>query len=394
MAREKRVDRELYTMLCREARKYKISYVHKDQSGKNIWKPYKQLKSEIEAIKNVDCDKKVDWEIEKEIKKWEIKDIYGEEIEKSEPVQIPEDKDMAKPKVIETQPVTDPFSLLIRQIVVKELEGKIPDPVEAVCREIVIKAPLQDVKIDGLTHKVFDKVLRLASQRLNVLMVGPAGCGKTQLAAQVAKALNLPFDFISCSSGTSESQLLGWLLPLREGGVFTYHPAPFIKAYENGGVFLLDEIDSADANLMTVINAALANGHISIPHRIENNVVVKHPDFVCLAAANTFGHGANRQYVGRNQLDAATLDRFRTGLVVMDYDEKIEGATVPAELLTWGRQVRGQIAAHGLRRILSTRFLQQAAQMMKAYPDQETMETVKAGYYADWTPEEKQKVGA
>jgi hypothetical protein len=40
--------------------------------------------------------------------------------------------------------------------------------------------------------------------------------------------------------------------------------------------------------------------------------------FVCIAAANTFGTGADRQYVGRNQLDESTLDRFRIGQIELD----------------------------------------------------------------------------
>jgi cobaltochelatase CobS len=51
-------------------------------------------------------------------------------------------------------------------------------------------------------------------------------------------------------------------------------------------------------------------------------MVSKHPDFVCVAGANTFGLGANRMYVGRNQLDAATLDRFC--VITWDYNTSLE----------------------------------------------------------------------
>jgi cobaltochelatase CobS len=42
--------------------------------------------------------------------------------------------------------------------------------------------------------------------------------------------------------------------------------------------------------------------------------------------ANTFGTGADRQYVGRNQLDESTLDRFRIGQIERDYDSEIVSA--------------------------------------------------------------------
>lgn len=88
--------------------------------------------------------------------------------------------------------------------------------------------------------------------------------------------------------------------------------------YQNGGVFLLDEVDLGNANVLAVINAALANGGMGFP----DGKIERHPDFVLLAAANTYGTGASRVYVGRNQLDGATLDRF--AFVEMPYDEALE----------------------------------------------------------------------
>ena len=117
----------------------------------------------------------------------------------------------------------------------------------------------------------------------------------------------------------SESQILGRLVPAGENGQFVFLSTQFLDAYENGGVFLFDEIDAADPNVLLVINSALANGHLSVPSRHEKPTAARHPDFICIAAANTFGHGADRQYVGRNQLDESTLDRFRIGTVPMDY---------------------------------------------------------------------------
>ena len=71
--------------------------------------------------------------------------------------------------------------------------------------------------------------------------------------------------------------------------------------------------------MLTVLNAALANGSYRFPN---GELVERHADFRCMAAANTFGRGADRLYVGRNQLDAATLDRFTVHN--FDYDESLE----------------------------------------------------------------------
>jgi len=68
----------------------------------------------------------------------------------------------------------------------------------------------------------------------------------------------------------------------------------FVQVYENGGVFLLDEIDAADANVMVAINAALANGVLANPN---GKVHVRHDKCFILAAANTWGE--RRQPVRR-----------------------------------------------------------------------------------------------
>ena len=188
---------------------------------------------------------------------------------------------------------------------VAELEANKPTVIE------VRQANGTAVQITGAVHEAFEEVLQLAAARKHIFLPGPAGCGKSHMAKQVADALGLPFGFISCSAGMSESQLLGRRVPNGDHGQFVYEATDFVRCYENGGVFLFDELDAADSNVLLVVNSALANGHMALPNRTENPVAKRHPDFVCIAAANTFGRGADRQYVGRNELDESTLDRFR-----------------------------------------------------------------------------------
>ena len=77
-------------------------------------------------------------------------------------------------------------------------------------KEIVVKvADRPAVKMDGKVHEKFAEILDLAAQRMEILMVGPAGCGKSHLAEQIAKALGLRFGSISCSAGMSEGQITG-----------------------------------------------------------------------------------------------------------------------------------------------------------------------------------------
>ena len=259
-------------------------------------------------------------------------------------------------------------------------------------REIIIKhADGQAVHFDGLVHPCFDEILQLAQARKHIFLPGPAGCGKSHLAGQLAEALGLKFGFISCSAGMSESQLLGRMVPAGEGGQFIFLGTQFLDCYENGGVFLFDELDAADANVLLVVNSALANGHLSVPNRHGNPVAKRHPDFVCIAAANTYGRGADRQYVGRSELDESTLDRFRIGTVPMDYDERLERQLCPDErLFSRLNGYREKVRENRLERCVSTRFMKEAFEMVAKWGW--TYAMVDSKLFAGWRADEIAKV--
>ena len=280
----------------------------------------------------------------------------------------------------------------------EKLRGMVDEEVERAISEqapkVVHIKGLGDTKeVTGVVPREFERLLVLGSQRVNTLMVGPSGCGKTHVAGLVAEGLGLRFGHISVSAGMSEAQLTGWLLPTGDGGRFEYKAAPFVDFYENGGVYLIDEIDSGDANTLTFINAALANHSLAIPNRTDGHVVTRHPDFVCMAAANTYGHGADRVYVGRNQLDAATLDRFKAGTVTMGYDKNVEKALVTSEVLTWGHSMRKAVEKCKLRRIVSMRFLRDLSMLAEAAPKLYGSEKNWFAQLTDgWSPDEIKRV--
>lgn len=283
------------------------------------------------------------------------------------------------------------FSSAVVDMVAQQINAAIANVQPKVqTQTVVLHANGTQQPITGHTHKAFARIMQGAALRQNILLVGPAGCGKTKVAHQVSEGLSLPFASLSCSAGMSESQLLGWLLPVGENGRFEYVSSDFVHAYEHGGVFLLDELDAADENVLLVINQALANGAFYLPQRRSNPKVTRHPDFVLIAAANTFGHGADMMYSGRNKLDGATLDRFRANIVPMDYDADLESALVSKDVLTWGRAIRSAISEKKLRRVMSTRaMLDFTAQQSAGL----TVGDWEKSYFADWTRDELTKIG-
>jgi MoxR-like ATPase len=169
------------------------------------------------------------------------------------------------------------------------------------------------IRLGSDTHRVLPELLTALNARCHVLLVGPAGTGKSMLAKHAAEALEVQFQALSLGPTTPMSKVFGYF-----DAHGSYHDTPFRQAFEHGGVMLLDELDNGHPGLLAELNQALALGTCAFADRM----VEAHEDFRLVATGNTYGTGANRQYVGRQTLDAATLDRF----VVIDVpiDEGLE----------------------------------------------------------------------
>jgi MoxR-like ATPase len=254
------------------------------------------------------------------------------------------DLDTAAGKVIDL--MTAKFTELVPQLVEDNL-----DKLSRVAEIKIGKAPA--VKVD-LAHRCLEDVLLCVVAGAAPYLVGPAGSGKTTLAEQVASVLKRKFYMEA--RVTSEFKLIGFIDA--HGNVVR---TQFREAYEKGGVFLFDEVDASDADAMTAFNAALANGKCAFPDKL----VGRHKDFVAVAAGNTFGRGADRQYVGRHQMDAATLDRFT--ILEVDYDEDLEHKIAGDKAWTkYVQRVRAAIEAEKVRHIVSPRASIMGARLLAA----------------------------
>jgi uncharacterized protein (UPF0335 family) len=242
---------------------------------------------------------------------------------------------------------------------------------------------------DVILPSNFEHVLDLAKARMNILLVGPAGCGKSYLAKLISKTLGLDFYKVGGSGGLSEEHLLGYARPNLTSGKDKFITTPFLTAFENGGLCLIDELDGANENALLCLNPALDKSReLPVPNRDSKPIAMKNEDFVACGTANTMGRGADRKYVGRNQLDEAFLDRFRAGIVECDYDPVIEAAVCPNdEIREWCQRVRKQIHDCGIRRIMSTRFMEDAYIMHKSA--NWDLEKIQSVFYSGWSAEER-----
>jgi hypothetical protein len=169
-------------------------------------------------------------------------------------------------------------------------------------RGIELKRPdAAAVKIEGKFHRNFPQLLQALSIRQSVYMFGPAGTSKTTSARKAAEALGLPFILEVVGLTSTKTDFLGFV---DAGGRCT--ETNFKRAFLQGGVYFIDEADSANANVGIALNTAIENGICAFP----DGVFEAHPDFVAVAAGNTNGKGGTAQFGGRVRMDSAFQDRF------------------------------------------------------------------------------------
>jgi cobaltochelatase CobS len=181
----------------------------------------------------------------------------------------------------------------------------------------------------GRTHRQLEELLSWVDAGCWPFLIGPAGSFKTSAATKVAEALGRPFHMDSMSEGKTPFDLLGFN-DATGRGVHT----ELRKAWEHGGVFLADELDAGNANVLATLNALLSQPIAAFP----DGMIPRHEAFVFIAAGNTTGAGADMKFVGRNQLDGATLDRFV--FVFWEIDEDFEVYVAGDDQREWTHYVQ------------------------------------------------------
>lgn len=220
------------------------------------------------------------------------------------------------------------------------------------------------VEITGKAHAEFRKVCQLVKRGLNVYLYGASGTGKTYLCQQVAEALGL--EFLSDQKINDDFQLKGFTDSFGK-----FQETELYKAVVNGGVYMLDEFDASDENAAIVLNSLLANGYMTFN---GGGRVECHKDFHVIACGNTTGRGPKEDYTGRNNLDAATLDRFAA--VALSYDESIEinRARGDQELVNFIHEVRAAVKETGVSLLVTMRAIEIITEVKDCFTPAECLE--------------------
>ena len=188
---------------------------------------------------------------------------------------------------------------LIKQGVSKTLLEKVIKYNENNFLKDNLKYRIPKEKTIYLGKEIWEQAITAILQKSNILLVGPKSTGKNLLASNLAQLFHRPSWNISLNINTDESQLLG--VDTFKDNQVTFRNGPITSACMEGGFAVLDEINMAKNEALSVLHSTLDDRRIiDIP---GYDLIDIHPDTRFIATMN-YG------YLGTKELNEALVSRF------------------------------------------------------------------------------------
>lgn len=236
-----------------------------------------------------------------------------------------------------------------------------------------------DNTLDMVKLTWFDRLSTDITLGRTIAIRGPAGNGKSTGAKYVLEKKGYNVYHMDCTDSSTVDQIVGGIVPVPDGkgGIsMEFKEGLFARAFRDPkGAVLLDEFDSLDPRIAMCLQSALIRN--SGGNNTRKVSASDHPegflkskgDCPVIVTMNTYGNGATREYVGRNAMDAASMDRFDTILdTSYEAEKEIIGSKFGEEnakkysgeidkIVKWADAVRTKISDKSMRIVLSTRRL-------------------------------------
>jgi hypothetical protein len=205
----------------------------------------------------------------------------------------------------------------------------------------VVEVPTEHAEVMAFIHNSYDLkprglmmselkwkyLMRSAVRGKNIMMTGPAGCGKTMAAKALVNSLDRPDYYFNLGATQDPRGTLIGNTHFEEGKGTYFSESMFVKAIQTpNAVILLDELSRAHPDAWNILMTVLDYGqrYLRLDEQDGQNTIKVAENVTFIATANI-----GNEYTSTRQLDKALMDRFT--IVEMDMLNESE----EYELLTY-----------------------------------------------------------
>ena len=203
---------------------------------------------------------------------------------------------------------------------------------------------------------------------LFVLIIGPKGTGKTSLVRDFVKNKNKSLESINFSLRTRESHLIG-TKTLKDGTV-GFDEGLLIKSMKAGNILYLDEINSAEADVLLRLDEALDDRRQIVLKESTGETIKARKEWFVIATINPLTHS------GTKELPPQILSRFPVRI-------RLEYPPEDIELEIVKRHISGEREAEIIQAIKLANTLRQAAAVEELFYSPSLRETIAFGKLLD-----------
>lgn len=214
----------------------------------------------------------------------------------------------------------------------------------------------------------FDVLNKAYESNLFVLIIGPKGTGKTTLVREFAAKKGMKLESINFSLRTRESHLVG--SKTLESGSIGFEQGILVKSMKNGSMLYLDEINSAEADVLLRLDEALDDRRQLVLKESGGELIQANKGWFVVATINPLTH------VGTKELPPQILSRFPVR-IRLDYPPE------EIELQIIKKYITGSRDKELLQAIKLANLLRQAASVEELYYSPSLRETIAFGKILD-----------
>ena len=242
----------------------------------------------------------------------------------------------------------------------------------------------------------FEKLDKAYEAGLFVLVIGPKGTGKTTLVREFAQRKSVKLESINFSLRTRESHLVG--TKTLENGTVGFDEGILIKSMKEGTLLYLDEINSAEADVLLRLDEALDDRRQIVLKESTGETIKAKEGWFVVATINPLTH------VGTKELPPQILSRFPVRIkldyppedveleivkkyIASSHDEEIKQGIKLANTLRQAAAVEELYYSPSLRETISYAKLLDSGVAVK-----EAANVVFGNVYSQWGNVEYQKV--